>query len=216
MLPGDRPDTAPGDPHQLDHRGFRAVRDEPGDLIVEGPGVPSALAGPRHRSHRHPMLRVAHTWRLGLNEHPQRAGIKRSPPSPPLTVVVAAAPPPTAATATTRAAAKRARHHDLVAVLSSNSTPSITTPRSTPSTRAHTLFDCTPFAPSCLSSPEQPESQVGQRGAPADGQLPTDGKRTESHFSALSSTRSTRPPYASRWATMRTTIPPRSIAPNAQ
>ena len=58
--PGRRsPHGAPGDPHQLDHRRLRAVRDQPGDLIVERSGVPGAMAGPRHRSHRHPVLGTA-------------------------------------------------------------------------------------------------------------------------------------------------------------
>jgi hypothetical protein len=52
--PGDRPDAAPGDAHQLDHRRLQAVRDQPGHLIIERPGVPGAVTGPRHRGDRHP------------------------------------------------------------------------------------------------------------------------------------------------------------------
>ena len=142
---GDRPDAAPGDAHQLDHRRLRAVRHQPGDLIVEGSGVPGAVTGPRHRGHRHPMLRAAHPRRLGLDEHPHRAGIQRPPAAPPLTLVVAAAPPIAATAATASATTKTTRHDDLLGVV-------VELDRldhhrcSTPITRAHTLFDCTPLS----------------------------------------------------------------------
>ena len=114
---GDRPHRAPGDPHQLDHRRLRAVRHQPGDLIVERSGVPGAVTGPRHRRHRHPMVGAGHPWRVGLDEHPHRAGIQRPPPPSSLTLVIAAATPIAAPAATPRASAEPARHDDLAGVL---------------------------------------------------------------------------------------------------
>ena len=105
---GDRPDGAPGDPHQLDHRRLRAVRDEPGDLIIERSRVPGAVTGPRHRGHRHPVLGTAHPWRVGLDEHADRAGIQRPPAAPSLTLVVTAATPITAPAAASHTAAQPA------------------------------------------------------------------------------------------------------------
>jgi hypothetical protein len=48
---GDHPgddgaDGAPGDPHELAHGRLRAVRRQPGHLVVEGMGVAGAVAGP--------------------------------------------------------------------------------------------------------------------------------------------------------------------------
>ena len=171
---GDRPDTAPSDPHQLHHRRLRAVRDEPGDLIVEGAGVPGSVTGPRHRSDRHPVLRTRHPWRVGLDEHADRAGIQSPPAAPPLTLVVAAATPIAAPTATRRTPAQPARHDDLGAVvvvldrLDDDPAFDAEHPRPYP-LRLH------PVRPRSLSSLRQPESQAGQRGAPADAQLPTHG-----------------------------------------
>ena len=110
---GDRPDGAPGDAHQLDHRRLRGVRDEPGDLIIERSGVPGAVTGPRHRGHRHPVLGTVHPWRVGLDEHADRAGIQRPPAAPSLTLVVTAATPTTAPAAASHPAAQPARHDDL-------------------------------------------------------------------------------------------------------
>ena len=91
------------------------------------------------------MLGTAHPWRVGLDEHADRAGIQRPPPAPSLTLVVTAATPIAAPAAASRT--RRSRHDTTISPpSSSNSTASMTTPRSTPITRAHTLFDCTPFA----------------------------------------------------------------------
>ena len=56
-------------------------------------------------------------WRLGLDEHPHRAGIQRPPPAPPLTLVVAAATSPAPTAATRRTSAEPTRHHDLAGVI---------------------------------------------------------------------------------------------------
>ena len=53
----DRANGAPRDPHQLGHRGLRALGGQPGDLLVERAGVPGAVAGPRHLPHRRPVRR---------------------------------------------------------------------------------------------------------------------------------------------------------------
>ena len=178
---GDRPHRAPGDPHQLDHRRLRAVRRQPGDLIIERSGVPGAVTGPRHRRHRHPMVRTGHPWRLGLDEHPHRAGIQRPPPSSSLTLVIAAATPIAAPAATPRASAQPTRHDDLAGVLVELD-----------GLDHHVAFDADhprpyplrlhPVAPRSLPSPRQPESQAGQRGAPADAQLLTHGTGRRADF----------------------------------
>ena len=51
----DRPHGAPGDPHQLTHRGFRTRHGQPGHRVIEGVGMPGVVACPRHRDHRRPM-----------------------------------------------------------------------------------------------------------------------------------------------------------------
>ena len=51
----DRPHGAPGDPHQLAHRGFRARHRQPGHRVIEGQGVPGMITRPRHRHHGRPM-----------------------------------------------------------------------------------------------------------------------------------------------------------------
>jgi hypothetical protein len=44
----DRPDGSPGHVHQGDHSGLGGVGDEPGQLVIEVPGVADAVAGPGH------------------------------------------------------------------------------------------------------------------------------------------------------------------------
>ena len=169
---GDRPHGAPGDPHQLDHRRLRAVGDQPGDLIIERSGVPGAVTGPRHRRHRHPMVGAVDPWRVGLDEHPHRAGIQRPPPPSSLTPVIAGAAPTALAATTGDTPAEPARHHDLAGVLveldglDDDAAFDADHPRPYP-LRLH------PVAPRSTSSRRQPESQAGQRGAPADAQLLT-------------------------------------------
>src|ERR1700694_140855 len=45
----DRPDGAPGDPHQFTHRGFRARHRQPGHRVIEGKRVPGVMARPPRR-----------------------------------------------------------------------------------------------------------------------------------------------------------------------
>ena len=77
----DRPDGAPGDPHQLAHRGFRARHRQPGHRVIEGQGVPGVMARPRHRHHRRPMGGAVHPRRIGLQHHLHRAPIQAPPPA---------------------------------------------------------------------------------------------------------------------------------------
>jgi hypothetical protein len=50
----DRADRAPGDAHQVRDSGLRGVGDEPGDLVVEVPGVARAVPRPGDLGDRRP------------------------------------------------------------------------------------------------------------------------------------------------------------------
>jgi len=98
--PGDdRAHGAPSDSHQLSDCGLRALRGQPGHLIVERQGVARAVPGPRHRLHRDPMTRTVHPRRVGLKPHRDRAQIQCPPTTPTLATVVAPAPTPASAAA---------------------------------------------------------------------------------------------------------------------
>src|SRR3954447_12183608 len=150
------------------------MRDQPGDLIIERLGVPGGVTGPRHRGNRHPVGRTAHPRRLSLDEHLHRAGIQRPPPAPSLTLVVTTATPTTTPTPTTGTSSQPTRHDDHLEVfveldaLYHHLMVNADHPAPYP-LRLH------PVAPRSTPSRRQPESQAGQRGAPADGQLPTHG-----------------------------------------
>jgi len=93
--PGDdRPDGTPRDPHQLRHRGLRALGRQPRDLLIEHPGVARTVPRPGHRGHRHPMLPTRHPRRLRLQHHLDRAQIQGPPPPPTLSPVIRRAPAP--------------------------------------------------------------------------------------------------------------------------
>jgi hypothetical protein len=90
--PGDDvPDGAPGDPHQLSDRGLRARGGQPGDLVIEEPGVSGAVPGPRHGGHHHPVLGAGDPRRGGFQLGPHRAQVQRPPPAPALPLVIAGA-----------------------------------------------------------------------------------------------------------------------------
>ena len=81
----DRPHGAPGDPHQLAHRGFRARHRQPGHRVIEGQGVPGMMTRPRHRHHGGPMRGTVHPRRIGLQHHLHGSPIQarqRRRPSP--------------------------------------------------------------------------------------------------------------------------------------
>jgi hypothetical protein len=73
----DRPDRAPRDPHQLGHRGLRALHRQPRDLIIEEPGVTGMVTSPRHRRDHHPMITARDPRRVSLDHRPDRAQIQR-------------------------------------------------------------------------------------------------------------------------------------------
>ncbi|CKR39914.1 Uncharacterised protein [Mycobacterium tuberculosis] len=96
----DRPDGAPGDPHQLAHRGLRTRHRQPGHRVIESIRVPGMMTRPRHRHHRRPMGGAVHPRRLGLQEHLDGAPIQTAPLAQARTAVI----PGRLATAATTAA----------------------------------------------------------------------------------------------------------------
>ncbi len=102
---------APGNPHQGCDRGLRARRGQPGDLVIEEPGVRRAVPGPRHRHSDHPMLRARHPRRVRLQIGAHGAQVQGPPPAPALPIVITRAFPP-AATAPVRQPLMRAHPHD--------------------------------------------------------------------------------------------------------
>ena len=113
----DRPDGAPGDPHQLAHRGFRARHRQPRHRVIERKGVPGVMARPRHRHHRRPMSGAIHPRRIGLQHHLHGAPIQAPPPASALTPVIPGRPAPTpAAAARNPTSWPHPRHHQRGAV----------------------------------------------------------------------------------------------------
>ena len=113
----DRPHGAPGDPHQLAHRGFRARHRQPGHRVIEGKGVPGMMTRPRHRHHGRPMRGAVHPRRIGLQHHLHGAPIQAPPAAPTLTPVIPGRPAAAAATAARNTASwPHPRHHQLGAV----------------------------------------------------------------------------------------------------
>jgi hypothetical protein len=90
----DRTDGAPGDAHQVRDRGLRTLGHQPGDGLVEGERVTRAVACPRHVRDDNPVLGATDPRRIGLEEHPRRAGIQRPPATPSLAAVVTPAATP--------------------------------------------------------------------------------------------------------------------------
>ena len=141
--PGDdRPDGAPGDPHQLGHRALRTLGRQPGDLLVEHGGVTSGVPGPRHRPHRRPVLTAVHPRRVSLQLDLDRAQVQGPPPPPPRSY---------------QGDLRRHRPHRLAArrvgrtratstCSSSSNSMSSTTVFSTPSRARHKVTFCTPFS----------------------------------------------------------------------
>ena len=113
---GDRPDGAPGDPHQLDHRGLRRVGHEPRHLIVEIPGVTGAVTGPGHPCHRHSVVAAVHPWGICFDEHLRRARMEWPPPASSFAMVIATRAPSAAAATELRVLPGPARHDDRVVV----------------------------------------------------------------------------------------------------
>ena len=113
----DRPDGAPGDPHQLAHRGFRTRHRQPGHRVIEGQGVPGVMARPRHRHHRGPMAGAIHPRRIALQHHLHGAPIQAPPAAPTLTAVIPGRPAAAAATTPRNTTSRpHPRHHQRGAV----------------------------------------------------------------------------------------------------
>jgi hypothetical protein len=94
--PGDdRADGAPGDPHQLGHRGLGTLRDQPCHRLVEAEGVPGTMSRPRHVRDYDAVLAAGHPRRLGLHEHLHRREVQSPPPAPTLASVITTAAPTT-------------------------------------------------------------------------------------------------------------------------
>ncbi len=88
--PGDDvPDGPPGDPHQARDRGLRARDGQPGDLVIEVPGMRGAVPCPRYGGHHHAVLRAGHPRRGGFQLGPDRAQVQRPPPAPSVSLVIA-------------------------------------------------------------------------------------------------------------------------------
>ena len=85
----DRPDRAPRDAQQFHHRTLGGAHRQPGREIVEVAGVAGAVAGPRHRRDRHPMITAPDPRRVGLEKHFRGAQIECSPPATTGTEVIA-------------------------------------------------------------------------------------------------------------------------------
>ena len=113
----DRPHGAPGDPHQLTHRGFRTRHGQPGHSVIEGIGMSGMMARPRHRDHRRPISGAVDPRGVGLQHHLHRAPIQGPPAAPTFTTVIVfgkrrlgpAAPTPTRH----RASRPHPGHHQL-------------------------------------------------------------------------------------------------------
>src|SRR5215203_5282732 len=72
---------------------------------------------------------------------------------------------------------------------SSNWTPSMTTSRSTPTTRAHTLFDCTPFALALLPALDSRKAKPGNGVHPRMLSYPPTERGEEPQLIGTSSSR---------------------------
>jgi hypothetical protein len=107
----DRPDAAPGDPHQLGDGALGALHGQPGDGVVEGSGVPGPVAGPGHLTHGRSMDGAVHPGSIGLEEAAQLTDVKGSPAPPALAPVVEATAS-SAVSAPARCPFRRSYRHD--------------------------------------------------------------------------------------------------------
>ena len=85
---------------------------EPGGQVIEVPGVPGAVAGPRHRGDHDAVASAADPRRGRLEEHLRRPQVQRSPAAAALAVVIARGPSPAAAAAAPGLRVRPDRHHD--------------------------------------------------------------------------------------------------------
>ena len=86
---GDDPaHRLPVQPHQLAARLLRALRRQPGDLILEGAQEAAAMARPGHSGDHHPVLAAADAWCRRLHIEAGVAQIETAPPATALALVV--------------------------------------------------------------------------------------------------------------------------------
>ena len=79
---------------------FGGVGDEPGDLVVEVPGVTRAVAGPGHLGDGRAVGRAVHPRRVGLEEALHGPEVERPPPSTALALVITRSTDPAPSTTT--------------------------------------------------------------------------------------------------------------------
>jgi hypothetical protein len=108
----DRSHRAPSDPHQLGDRRLRALRGQPGHLLVEHVGMTGAVARPGELSHRDAVDRAVHPWRVGLEKHLDRAQVEPSPASAPVPLVVPRRPTAARAAASLAGPSRPDMSHD--------------------------------------------------------------------------------------------------------
>jgi hypothetical protein len=113
----DTSDRPPRDPHQLADRALGRVHRQPRRLVLEGPGEPGVVPGPRHPRHDHPVALALDPRCIGLQPAERRAEIQRPPPPPTVTEVIARAAPPTMRAAIPLRVRRPHRDHDLVALI---------------------------------------------------------------------------------------------------
>jgi hypothetical protein len=85
-------DCAPGDPHQLGDCSLRALRGQPGHLLVERAGMPSTMSGPGDLSHRRPVGGAVDPRGVSFQEDLDGSHIEPTPAPPPLTTVIPTGP----------------------------------------------------------------------------------------------------------------------------
>ena len=95
--PGDdRPDTSPGDAHELGDRRLGGLHGEPGDTVIEVAGVSGVVACPGDLRHRRAVGGTVDPHRRALQEAPHPTQIHSPPVPPALPLVIARRPGSTA------------------------------------------------------------------------------------------------------------------------
>src|SRR5262249_41791458 len=84
----DPPHRLPVEPHQLAAGLLRALRRQPGHLILERPHITAAVASPRHADDHHPVRLAGHPWRVRFDEQAGEADIETAPATATLALVI--------------------------------------------------------------------------------------------------------------------------------
>ncbi len=169
--PGDdRTHGPPRDTHQLGDSRLGALHRQPGNRVIEVPGMTSAVTGPRHPDHRWTVNPALHPRSVRFEPHLTDTQIQAPPPPSTLTTVI-----PRGSTTTAR---NNAAHCDAGAPPPSPRRHRYAHSRSswptTPTTAAIVSY-LAPRPAFRLGAVEQHRNVNGGRGAPADRpQPPTD------------------------------------------